>query len=256
MLEKVTERIFCLEHDETTNRPYLGYVRGDRFSVMLDAGNSPAHVKVYMDAVQESGLTKPSFVGITHWHWDHSFGIVALDIPTIASKLTNSKLREMTAWKWDDASMSSRVASREEIAFSDMNIRNEYKIPGLDSIVVKPADIEFTDSLTIDLGGVHCVCYHVGGPHSEDSTVFYIPEERFLFLGDGSGKDLYGLEWTFDPNHMEEFGAILGSLPFDPEKLRPFVEFLENLEFDTCLLGHVGILEKQALLNDLLPYVK
>ena len=255
MLKEISNHLYYLENDEATNRPFLGYLRGNRFSMMLDAGNSPSHVALYMEAVREKGFEKPSFAGITHWHWDHSFGIASLDIPTIASQLTNDQLRAMSAWKWDNPSMNARIGSGDEIAFSDMNIRNEYRSIGIDKIVVKPADIGFEKVLTIDLGGVRCECHHVGGPHSSDASIFYIPEERFVFLGDSCGKDLYGLEWSFDPDHMENFGEILANLPFDPKTLWPYIEYLQKMEFDNCLVGHVGFFGKKALLDDLRLYI-
>ena len=40
MLKKISECIYYLPPDSETDRPVLGYIRGDRYSLMVDAGNS------------------------------------------------------------------------------------------------------------------------------------------------------------------------------------------------------------------------
>ena len=40
--------------------------------------------------------------------------------------------------------------------------------------------------MTIDLGGIHAVLKHIPSPHTDDSTVICIPEEKTIFLGDAS----------------------------------------------------------------------
>ncbi|EKN42222.1 metallo-beta-lactamase family protein, partial [Clostridium botulinum CFSAN001627] len=32
MFKKLTERVYYLEHNEDTDRPVLGYIKGDKFS--------------------------------------------------------------------------------------------------------------------------------------------------------------------------------------------------------------------------------
>ncbi len=47
-----------------------------------------------------------------------------------------------------------------------------------------PADIEFADTLTLNLGGVTAQIFCVVSPHTADSVCIHVPEERALFLGD------------------------------------------------------------------------
>lgn len=251
---KYSDRVRILDKDDATDRPCLGYIKGSRHAMMIDAGTSPRHVALFMEALAVEDLPRPDFAGITHWHWDHSFGMCALDATTIATELTNTRLKEMGRYEWTDEAMRQRLLNGEEIKFCDINLRLEYA-GALGSISVVPADIVFTDKLVVDLGDITCECYHTGGPHSEDSAAFFVPEEKLLFIGDGAGKDLYGLDWDYDPEHPEQLGEILGALPFDPEKLRPYVAFLQSIPFTHCVLGHAGVLTREELLSDLLPYV-
>ena len=50
-MQKISNRIFYLPSMEETDRPVLGYIKGDRYSLMVDAGNSPKHVSLYNAAL-------------------------------------------------------------------------------------------------------------------------------------------------------------------------------------------------------------
>lgn len=53
-LKKLTERIYYTESDSKSDRPVLGYILGDKCSVMIDAGNSENHVKDYNYALEKT----------------------------------------------------------------------------------------------------------------------------------------------------------------------------------------------------------
>ncbi|MCS4523438.1 hypothetical protein JTT07_02870 [Clostridium botulinum] len=67
---------------------------------MIDGGNSANHVAIYMEELDKRQLSHPKFVTITHWHWDHTFGISATNAVIIANSLTNKQLCKMRGWKW------------------------------------------------------------------------------------------------------------------------------------------------------------
>ena len=95
MLQQLTERVWYLPHDEPSDRPVLTYIEGDQLSVAVDAGASPAHVREFYTAITDKGLTIPEITILTHWHWDHSFGLCATNGFTMASKKTTEKLKEV-----------------------------------------------------------------------------------------------------------------------------------------------------------------
>ncbi|MDU2490910.1 MAG: MBL fold metallo-hydrolase [Clostridium celatum] len=108
-LKQLTERIYYTESDPTCDRPVLGYILGDQCSVMIDAGNSESHVKDYNYAVGKKGFKKPKYCVITHGHWDHTFGMHALDVETIAHDKTNEELERMSSWAWNNGAMKQRL---------------------------------------------------------------------------------------------------------------------------------------------------
>ena len=50
----------------------LGYIRGERYSLAVDAGNSRRHVEKFYAALDAAELRRPDFTVLTHWHWDHT----------------------------------------------------------------------------------------------------------------------------------------------------------------------------------------
>ncbi|MCS4463622.1 MBL fold metallo-hydrolase [Clostridium botulinum] len=171
----------------------------------------------------------PDYVAITHWHWDHTYGMNAVTGKTIACEITNERLKIMSKWQWTDEAMKQRLLTGEDIEFADTNIRKEYK--NLEDIKVTHADVVFKNDLEINLGGLKVILKNVVAPHSEDSVIVYVPEERVVFIGDAYSIDFYN------------------NYKYDLAKLQSFINMLESLEFDICFLGHSSPLKKQILLN-------
>ena len=231
-LRQINIRVWFLPAEEETDRPVLGYVWGDRWSLQIDAGASPAHVEKFRRALAQQGLAAPSLAVLTHWHWDHTFGMNALGCPALACQKTQEALERVSRWAWTEEAMARRLETGEEIPFCDQHIRREY--PDLQAIQVRPADMVFEKSLTLDLGGITAQVLELPATHSPDSVIVVLPELRFAFLGDAVCGDFYGLD-----------GA------YDPERLRRMIDALEELPFDRCITGHGSPEDKASLLREL-----
>ena len=92
-LTRLTERIWYLPLETERDRPCLCYVRGDRWSLAVDAGHSAVHTADFYRALEQEGLPLPSLTVLTHWHWDHTFGMHAVHGLTLANRLTNEYLK-------------------------------------------------------------------------------------------------------------------------------------------------------------------
>lgn len=249
MFEQLTEHVWRLPCDAFADRPNIGYVAGSRLALLFEAGNSAAHAELVKGELDRLGLRRPDFVCVSHWHWDHTFGLHAWETwgaVTIAGAQTNQKLREVSRWTWDEEAMRERLATREDIQFCNDMILREY--PDRGKIEVVPAQMEFESTLSIDLGGVTCRLLHVGGPHSDDSVACYVPEDRLVLLGDSDCKDLYGEPWDFDINHRELMDVELNKIPFDQQKVRLYLDIMRGLDFDLCMSGHIPPMSKGDLL--------
>ena len=93
-LEQLTSRIFYYPHQPETDRPMLAYINGSRISLAIDAGNSTAHVDEFYGALAEANLKKPDITVITHWHWDHTFGMHHIHGLSAAHMKTNEMLEQ------------------------------------------------------------------------------------------------------------------------------------------------------------------
>ena len=251
MFNKYSEHVYYRLPQHFSDRPTIGFIKGNKYSILFEAGSSPKHVLEIKEELKEAQLGMPSYVALSHWHWDHSFGLCAWDVISIAGRNTNKHLRRLQNEEWNEQAILDRVKQKKEIAFCYEMMKREYE-GNFESIKVVPADIEFDNELTIDLGGVHCSLIKVGGPHSLDSVICYIPEDRFVFLGDSNGKNLYLLDWKFDINHENELVSTLASLPYDKDILEEYKDKLSNLEFDTCIGGHAAPMTREEFFTSLL----
>lgn len=229
MLKKFSDRIYYYEGEERTDRPYLYYVRGDKKTAVIDAGNSKRHVQQFYQALSENGLPLPAYTIITHWHWDHTFGLPYVEGETVASALTNRKLREVMQWEWTLEAMENREQTGEDIAYCNQCIRLEYE--NLDDIHIIPAAREIESCKTIDLGGVHLELFAADSPHTRDSLYIYIPEERVLAVGDAACEDYYDNDGKYDS-----------------EKLRALLALVEPLDFSFFLMGHSAPEDREEMI--------
>ena len=93
-LNRLTERVWVYPYEEDRDRPNLSYIRGDRWSLAVDAGHSSEHTREFYHNLEEAGLPLPKMTMLTHWHWDHTFGMHAVHGLTLANKLTNQYLAD------------------------------------------------------------------------------------------------------------------------------------------------------------------
>jgi glyoxylase-like metal-dependent hydrolase (beta-lactamase superfamily II) len=212
-LNKITDRIYYLPSEERTDRPVLGYIKGDKYSLAVDAGNSSGHVEKFYKNLRELDLRLPDFTVITHWHWDHTFGMHFASGKTVAGHLTNAKLDEVQKWEWTDEAMARRLRSGEDIEFCDRCIKLEYS--DRNKIKVVRAGIEFTGVISIDLGGVHCEIREFGSTHSADSVLVHVPEERVIFIGDADSEDFYQEKGKYNKAKLKEMVSELEKFDVD-----------------------------------------
>ena len=249
MFKKVTEHVYIKDFDPSTDKPNIGYIKGEKYSLLFEAGNSPAHADEIRRELADAGLKEPDLLAVSHWHWDHTFAMCAWQVPVIAGRATNEELIKQMNMEWTDEALARRVEDGTEILFCASMLKKEYG--DLGRVQVVPADIVFDDALRVDLGGVSCSFHTIVNPHSADSVVCYVPEDRFLFLGDSDSKDLYGKPWTYDPEHPECLVPAMDAIPFDEDKLSAYISAVKAYDFDLCIDGHIPMMTRSELLGSL-----
>ena len=210
-LQRISEHVWIMPFDSPKDRPNLGYILGSGMALAVDAGHSSSHVEEFYDAIREEGLPLPELTVITHWHWDHTYGMHAVNGKTLARPETNARLLEIKR------EMDSNPGKIQEFINSDPTIRREYA--GGVPVVVVPADEIVREDRTIDLGGVKVKIMLSASPHTDDALLVYVPEDRVLFVGD----------------------AQLGQFPswrMDWDKLAAFAEKVRGIDADIVIDGH------------------
>lgn len=193
-LKRISNRIVYLPPYKETDRPILLAVKGDAKTLVIDAGNSSNHARLFLDQLEEYEMRGDLLV-LTHWHWDHVFGMREMHMPKICHEETYNKIKELQTLSWEDRDLDKRVQEGTEIPFCADAMKKE--LGNQRNIVLPLPDLTFHHKITVHLGGVTCIIEHVGGDHSHDSSIIYIPEEKVLFLGDCLYANLYAEEWNY-----------------------------------------------------------
>ena len=214
-LNRLTERIWVYPFEEERDRPNLSYIRGDRWSLAVDAGHSADHTREFYRALENAGMPLPKLTVLTHWHWDHTFGMHAVHGLCLANERTNRLEREGTGFFLD----------------MDGTIRREYGDGK--PVTVTLADLVFREKMALDPGNCPLRIFRVEAPHTDDSTLVWAPGEKTLILGDSTGGVFP--DWTMDPPLAQSLA-----------------ETIREISPDICLPGHWTPLSPDVIIRDLL----
>ena len=222
-LKRLTEHIWYMPFEEERDRPNLGYVKGDHWSLAIDAGHSAAHVKEFYTLLERENLPLPDMTVLTHWHWDHTFGMHAVNGLTLANDRTNGYLSE-----WKDKIEKN---GPEEFLAIHESIRREY---GTDTeVIVRKADLVFTGEIVLDLGGCIVKVITADAPHTDDSALVYVKDDKTLFLGDSTCDDFFtGIK--------------------RPDLCRKLADTIRGINPEICMEGHWVPTDPEDTLADLM----
>ncbi|WP_419958449.1 MBL fold metallo-hydrolase [Psychrobacillus psychrotolerans] len=228
MLNKLSNTIYYLSNQDNNERPTLGLVCGDSYSLIIDSGNSPQHAKDFLLEIEKLNVPPVKYVVITHAHWDHFLGMNEFDATVIVNNQTNEIIKEWQSFSYDDRSLKSYV-NTNQISAMCMNII-QTDMPNRNSFKLKSPDVIFEKTLTIDLGNKVCILENIKSTHSEDSTVIYIPDEKVVFLGDCA------------------YGTTTNSLfHFKQSLLLPMIKDIQKYNAEMFLLGHESICDSTEM---------
>lgn len=228
MLNKLSNTIYYLSNQDNNERPTLGLVCGDSYSLIIDSGNSPQHAKDFLLEIEKLNVPPVKYVVITHAHWDHFLGMNEFDATVIVNNQTNEIIKEWQSFSYDDRSLKSYVNTNQMSAMC-MNII-QTDMPNRNSFKLKSPDVIFEKTLTIDLGNKVCILEKIKSTHSEDSTVIYIPDEKVVFLGDCA------------------YGTTTNSLfHFKQSLLLPMIKDIQKYNAEMFLLGHESICDSTEM---------
>ncbi|WP_366289662.1 MBL fold metallo-hydrolase [Paenibacillus sp. AN1007] len=229
MLKQLSESIYYMVNDNERERPVLGLVCGEKYSLVIDAGNSVQHAEEFLAEIRQLQVPPVRYVVITHAHWDHFLGMNQYeDAVIIVNRLTEQRLNEWRAYTFDDAALLKYVEGNRLSAHGMQMIQNE--VPNRESFTLGRSGIVFEGSLELDLGNKVCTLEQIRSTHTDDSTIVYVPDERTLFLGDSP------------------YSTTTRSLfHYKQHLLLPMIEDIQRYDAVHFLLGHESICDQEEM---------
>jgi glyoxylase-like metal-dependent hydrolase (beta-lactamase superfamily II) len=238
-LQQISQHIYWFTPEQRTDRPSLAVVVGEKMTLMLDIGASPKHTTEFLEALKQAGIAAPGLAIASHWHWDHWFGIEALNFPVLAHRETAENMRRQVGYDFSDKGLAEQVAQGVEIAFCTEHMEIEMSEDERKNLRLRLPDIVFEGRLDFDLGGIHCQVEHVGGDHASDSCVMFIPEDGVLFMGDCFYYNIYT-----EPHY------------FSREKLVPLIAKLDSYEAKLYIEGHSSEILEQVKIKQWFEWIR
>jgi cyclase len=149
----------------------MGAVVDDGEMLVVDSTSYNVFAERFVATVGEAeGCRGPTFLYITHRHFDHFGGANAIHAPVIGHRLTREAMLRYTP-EWLDRNVANWIEL-------DMVIPELVRDP----TVVLP-QILFDTNLTVQVGETAVEIEHVGG-HCSDQTMAYVPRHKVLFASD------------------------------------------------------------------------
>ena len=158
----------------------LGLVVGSERALLVDTGSSPVQGRAVRESVTSVTDRSPAAVVVTHWHYDHAFGLAAFaDLETIAHESVRDRL-------------GSPAATAEATRL------------GVDPAEVARPNREIVVAAALDLGGRRVEVAHLGRGHTDGDLVVVVPDADMVFAGDlvesagppSFGPDSIPTEWA------------------------------------------------------------
>lgn len=175
---EVAERVFVAVAEPATVN--LGLVVGDDGCLLVDSGSSPAQGSQLRASVKTVTDVPLVAVVVTHWHYDHAFGLAGFDgVETIAHESVRERLTSPAA-----ASLAAEL--------------------GFEATALALPSREVVVAAGVELGGRRVEIAQLGRGHTEGDLVVVVSDADLLFAGDllesaGApefGDDCFPHEWA------------------------------------------------------------
>lgn len=200
--------------------------------VIINSGmgfEGPVH-RANFDAVDSSPVR---YVIFTQGHVDHVGGLDSVRDPATTVVAQSN----WTSWRDDNERLIPYRASRSAFAFSDTLVAGvrqiqhrlgTTKLPGQS---VPTVDVDFEDTLTMEVGGRRLELIAVPGGETTDSLVVWLPDERICLAGNVFGV-LFG--------HIPNLVTMRGDRYRDALTVIASVERVRALRPELLVTGHFG----------------
>ena len=138
----------------------LGLVVGTEGALLVDTGSSPAQGRAVRESVATVTDRPLVAVAVTHWHFDHAFGLAAFaDLVTVAHESVPGRL---------DSPEAASEATRLGLVVDDLG---------------RPSR-ELVVAMAFDVGDRRVEVAHLGRGHTDGDLLVVVPDAEVIFAGD------------------------------------------------------------------------
>jgi alkyl sulfatase BDS1-like metallo-beta-lactamase superfamily hydrolase len=234
--ERIAPGLWC---SPGLSNAYLLTTADGRVIVNTGMGfEGPVH-RANFDAVDSSRVR---YIIFTQGHVDHVGGLDSVRDPdtTVVAQAN------WTAWRDDNERLIPYRANRSAFAFKDklatgiQAIQRRLGTTRLRGQSVPVVDLDFEDTLTLEVGGRRMELISVPGGETTDSLVVWLPEERICLCGN-----------TFGPvfGHIPNLVTIRGDRYRDALTAIASVERVRDLQAELLVTGHFEPIAGQARID-------
>lgn len=163
----------------------VGLIVGKEAALVVDTGSSPAQGRAIRDAVARITAAPVSTAVVTHWHYDHAFGLAAFhDVLTIGHE-----------------SVAGRISAL------DHGVTEAARGLGVDPAELVAPHRQIAVATAVDLGDRRVEIAHLGRGHTDGDLVVVVPDADVVFAGDLL--ESAGPPWYGDDSFPHEWAATL-----------------------------------------------
>jgi glyoxylase-like metal-dependent hydrolase (beta-lactamase superfamily II) len=182
--EPVADQIFVAVAEPTSVN--IGLVVGPQGCLVIDTGSSPEQGAAIRAAAEACAQVPVVAVVVTHWHYDHSFGLAGFaDVPSYAHE---------SVADWVQSPFAATAAANLTVATTALT---------------HPSS-PFSLAKFIDVGGRRAEAIHFGRGHTDGDVVVFIPDAGVIFAGDlleSSGGPSFG-----EDCHLKDWPAAVDGI--------------------------------------------
>ncbi len=158
--EPVADRVYVATAEPAAVN--VGLVVGSTGALVVDTGSSPDLGRKILAAAREiAGEIPVSHVVVTHYHWDHLFGLGG----------------------FEDVDSLGHAAIEKDLAANSQLAAELANLGMAESEIVLPART-FELAATVELGDCRAEIIHFGSGHTASDAVVFVPERQVVFAGD------------------------------------------------------------------------
>ena len=144
-LVKLSNNVYFTSSTSYENYPNIGYIRGNKYSIMIDSCSSKEYLKDFENSLKNNNFRNPKLTIITNYYKDKFKKENYLKSKTISSININNKIK---------------------------NAIN----------CTKGSNLCFSGKTTFSLGNLTCEVLEIPSPYCNEAVSVFVKEDKILFL--------------------------------------------------------------------------